>query len=189
MRPVLTDRGYAPADVGLFGCQKPVCGGFPGRFDRRLRMTTLCNSPLPADLLNACLHKKEAPLPARVQTNRPCQTRQDLNRSPRKTCSEMNRMPQNPNGRVVRHRSPPNALSRERALLGAGLSAVSIGFHLSALVALAPEYVLLPDSVEAAHELPGVDAQQGQSRRDLGDYLVNPQVSRGDLHNFDIVPR
>ena len=43
-------------------------------------MTILCNLPLPADLPRLWRQKKEAPLPARIQTIIACQTGQDLNR-------------------------------------------------------------------------------------------------------------
>jgi len=84
MCPVLKDRVSCPAVLGFSGATEPVWRGVPGRFGRRARITTLCNLLLPADLLKGWPQKKEAPLPARIQINRPRQTRQDLNRSPKK---------------------------------------------------------------------------------------------------------
>ena len=80
MCPVLTGRSRGPADLGVVRGLKPVSGAFPGRSGRRLRMTILCNSPLPADLPRPWYQKKEAPLPARILTISACQTGQDLNR-------------------------------------------------------------------------------------------------------------
>ena len=78
--PVLTVRSRGPAYLGVVRGQKPICGAFPGRLGRRVRMTILCNSPLPADLPRPWRQKKEAPLPARILTIIACQTGQDLNR-------------------------------------------------------------------------------------------------------------
>ena len=80
MCPVLTGRSRGPADLDVFRGLKPVSGAFPGRLGRRVRMTILCNSPLPADLPRPWCQKKEAPLPARILTISTHQTGQDLNR-------------------------------------------------------------------------------------------------------------
>ena len=80
MCPVLTGRSRGPAELGVVRVRKPVSGAFPGRLGRRVRMTILCYSPLPADLPRPWCQKKEAPLPARIQTIIACQTGQDLNR-------------------------------------------------------------------------------------------------------------
>jgi len=78
--PVLTGRSRGPAYLGVTRSLKPVCGASPGRLGRCVRMTILCNSPLPADLPRPWPQKKEAPLPARIQTISTHQTRQGLNR-------------------------------------------------------------------------------------------------------------
>jgi len=62
---------------------EPVWGASPGRFRGYAGVTTLCKPPLPADLPKGWLHKKDVPLPARIQTNGACQTRQDLNWRPK----------------------------------------------------------------------------------------------------------
>jgi hypothetical protein len=80
MCPVLTGRSRGPADLGVVRGLKPVSGAFPERLGRRLPITILCNLPLPVALLRPWPQKKEAPLPARIQTIIACQTRQDLNR-------------------------------------------------------------------------------------------------------------
>ena len=84
MCPVLTGRSLGPAELGVFRGLKPVSGAFPGRLGGSVRIAILCNSPLPADLPRLWRQKKEAPLPARIQTIIACQTGQDLNRSPEK---------------------------------------------------------------------------------------------------------
>ena len=80
MCPVLTGRSRGPANLGVIRGLKPVSGVFPGRLKRRVRMTILCNSPLPAGLPRPWCQKKEAPSPARIPTIIACQTGQDLNR-------------------------------------------------------------------------------------------------------------
>jgi len=61
-----------------------ITGGIRGRRERRACATTLCEAPVPAGLPTVRRQKKEASLPARIQTNGPHQTWQDLNRSPGK---------------------------------------------------------------------------------------------------------
>jgi hypothetical protein len=80
MCPVLTGRSRGPAALGVIRGRKPVSGAFPGRLGGSVRITTLYNTPLPADLPRPWRQKKEAPLPARIQTIIACQTGQDLNR-------------------------------------------------------------------------------------------------------------
>ena len=63
-------------------------GSIRGRRERLAPATILCNAPIPAGLPRAGGQKKEALLPARVQTIDACQTRQDLNRPPEKPVQE-----------------------------------------------------------------------------------------------------
>ena len=67
-------------------------------------MTVLCNSPLPAVFPRPWLQKKEAPLPARILTNGPRQTRQDLNRMPEKGVQKRTGCPTTPQGATGRTR-------------------------------------------------------------------------------------
>ena len=80
MCPVWTGRSRGPADLGVIRGLKPVSGAFPGRLGTGVRMTILCNSPLPAVFPRPWCQKKEAPLPARIQITSTHQTGQDLNR-------------------------------------------------------------------------------------------------------------
>jgi hypothetical protein len=96
MCPVLTGRSRGPADLDVFRGLKPVSGAFPGRLGRRVRMTILCNSPLPAALPRPWRQKKEAPLPARIQIIIACQTRQDLNRMLEKPIPKWTGCPRTP---------------------------------------------------------------------------------------------
>jgi len=88
MCPVLTGRRCNPVDLGFTGALEPVWRAFPEGFGRRARIATLCNSLLPADSPGGRFHNKEAPSPARIQTNRPRQTGQDLNRLPKKAAQK-----------------------------------------------------------------------------------------------------
>ncbi len=94
--PVLTGRSRSPAALGVIRGLKPVSGAFPGRLGRRVRMTILCNSTLPAVLPRPWRQKKEAPLPARILTNGPRQTRQDLNRMPEEGVQKWTGCPRTP---------------------------------------------------------------------------------------------
>ena len=61
-----------------------------------MRITTLCNPPLPADLPRPWCQKKEAPLPARILTIIACQTGQDLNRMLEKPVQKWTGCPRTP---------------------------------------------------------------------------------------------
>ena len=65
---------------GLAGCVRASSGGLR----RYVRATILCNQPLPADLPRAWCHKKDAPLPARIQITCTHQTTQNSYRLPEK---------------------------------------------------------------------------------------------------------
>ena len=74
---VFPRRGRGPVYMG-------GTGGHWGGRERFAPATILCNAPIPAGLPRVGGQKREAPLPARIQTIDACQTSQDLNRSPGK---------------------------------------------------------------------------------------------------------
>ena len=80
MCPVLTGRSRGPVKLGFVRGRKTVSGAFPGRLGGSVRITILCNSPLPAVFPRPWCEKKEAPLPARIQITRTCQTTQNPRR-------------------------------------------------------------------------------------------------------------
>ena len=96
MCPVLTGRRRGPADSGVVRGFKPVSRAFPGRFGRCVGAAILCNSPLPAVLPRPWRQKKEAPLPARIQTIIACQTRRNLNRMLEKPVQKWTGCPRTP---------------------------------------------------------------------------------------------
>jgi len=118
MCPVLTGRSRGPADLGVIRGLKPVSGAFPRRLGRRVRMTVLCNSPLPAVFPRPWLQKKEGAVAGANSDKWPPPNQAGSEQDARKRCSEIDRMPHNPAGghRTYPGRHPKNRSVRQTTL-------------------------------------------------------------------------
>ena len=80
MLEVLTLRANRPHEFGGSWQTMSDLRAFRDRVGKPAKTAILCNTPLPANLPQARLQKKVAPLPARIQTTRAYQTAKNPNR-------------------------------------------------------------------------------------------------------------